>query len=389
MNHARAVAVFVAVSAHAVVFFVPVQASAVSCTWTEPNDWVDCRSSEATIVERTLLSERGVANNFVEGKLALKLRVSYSSGSKSWSRFDCAKMSVTVRYGAATKTYRHVVPYSSGVADYIEDTVPYLFSPPFRESDISVQSTSCQVPKAQGNEEEERERQALEEERERLALEEERERLALEEERERLALEAERQRMEEEARLAQARRERERQRLAQIRQEREQERERQRLARERQWQEEQRRLAALHRTRELERLEEEQAAAQSSGNLLGVASLIGGVALGLSGHADAANSALNALEQLATMRKSTATGSASAATVDGSCAQAQRRAEQHARRAQDSQSARGMCDAARHYVSTLQTVRRELASGGCPAQALRSYEQAINQARETARASCN
>ena len=75
-------------------------------------------------------------------------------------------------------------------------------------------------------------------------------------------------------------------------------------------------------------------------------------------------------------------------TFGGSCADAQRRAEQRLRTAQ-SRSVSGMCDTARHYVSTLQSVRRELASGGCPAHALRGYDQAITQAGQTARASCN
>lgn len=123
----------------------PFAVTANQCDLADTNDWVDCCASKATIVKRSLLNQKSTANKFMEGKLTLKLRVSYSSGSAPWSEFDCAKL--TVRIGNINKTYEHIIPYSSGVADYIEDTVPYLFVPPFRESDIYIESIACKIPK--------------------------------------------------------------------------------------------------------------------------------------------------------------------------------------------------------------------------------------------------
>ena len=326
----------------------------------------------------------------------------YTRSKGSWKIFigygppeTCAKVTLYLDVGPfeTDRKYERVFQGGGGI---IDDRGTFLHETGNVESGLRIHNGTCLVAdpgsaKLEADADErreldaERERLALEEERERLALEEERERQAFEAEREQIAMEAQRQRREEEARLAEIRREREakraRQQLAEAKRAAQQRR---------QWAEQQARMrqAELERARERRRVEEEQAAAQSSGSMWGVAPAIG-FALGLSGNADAANSVLNALEQIETMRESTATESASAATVSGSCAQAQRRIEQHMRRAQDSQSGGGLCNTARHYVSTLQTVRRELASGGCPAQALRSYDQAINQARETVRSSCN
>ena len=211
--------------AFAAVLSIPLPANAVMCSWAESHDWVDCRSSEVLIVQKSLLTEKPAANNLVEGKLRLKMRVSYTSGSESWSKFDCANLNVTLRIGDKRKTYKHIIPYTSGVADYIEDSVAYLFAPPFRKSDIYVESVSCKIPRAFA---EEKERLALEEERERLALEREREQRELEKERERLGLERERLELEQKFEAEQERlrlaRERERRRLAEQQRERELER---------------------------------------------------------------------------------------------------------------------------------------------------------------------
>ena len=117
------------------------------CHLADINDWVDCCESKATIVKRSLLNQKSTAHNFMEGKLTLKLRVSYSTGSDAFSEIaplsDCAKLTVTVRIGTRNKTYEHI----TGVTDYIEDTVPYIFVPPFRESDIYIESTACKTLK--------------------------------------------------------------------------------------------------------------------------------------------------------------------------------------------------------------------------------------------------
>ena len=120
------------------------------CNMAEPNDWVDCCESKATIVKRSLLNQKSTAHNFMEGKLALKLRVSYSSGSDPMFGFegDCAKLTVRIG-GNINKTYEHITPNSSGNADYIEKTETFLFVPPFRESDIYIESIACKVLKTQ------------------------------------------------------------------------------------------------------------------------------------------------------------------------------------------------------------------------------------------------
>lgn len=126
----------------------PFQATAaVMCSLTERYDWVECCSSEATIVNKSLLGQKKLAHRHIEGTLALKLRVSYSAVDGSWSDFDCAELDVTVRHGVGRKQYRHIVPYSSGVSDYIEDTFAFLFEPPFRQSDVYVESIACKMPK--------------------------------------------------------------------------------------------------------------------------------------------------------------------------------------------------------------------------------------------------
>ncbi len=248
----------------------------------------------------------------------------------------------------------------------------------------------------------EKEQQELEEERERLALEEERERLALEEERERLALEQERQRLAEEQRLAQRRQELEeqqrRQRLAQQQRERE---EGQRLLAQQQRDRESQRLAKEMRETDRRSIAQQQARLRAKkrrqdnarNTIMG---LMKGVAGGLAELNESGNSGMAILKGLAdglkaSSSKDLAGVSGDGGAVSGSCEQAQRRIEQ--RLAAHNRNLRvggmGMCAIARYYVRMLQEVRGELAGGGCPAHAIRTYDRSIAQARQTARASCN
>ncbi len=385
-------ALHVAAVVHAAVFFAPFAATATMCDWTDSNDWTDCCSSNVTIVERSLLSRQEVANQFVEGALALKLRLTYSSVNDGWSTFDCAKFDVAVRIGNTRKTYKHVVPYSSGVADYIKDTIPYLFSPPFRESDIYIESVACKMPKptdggfpcpSNVQKEEERERLALEEERERLALEEERERLALEQER--LNQEKARKRAEEEHRRARAReQERERQRLAQQ----QRERERQRLAQQ-QRERERQRLTQQQRERERQRLAEEQRELEEMSTIMG---FIGGLAGGLTELERSGDIGMSVLQGLADGFESAGSvysgGDYLSGTVSKSCEQAQRRVERKLA-SQDVSSGYGICSSYRYYLQTLQYVKRELLNGGCSQDSLRDYDRAIAETRNGVAAACN
>ena len=130
----------------------PFQAAAVMCDIAESYDWVDCCDSEATIVNRSLISQKELAHGHIEGTLALKFKVSYSAGTApgsgyASSRFACAKLNVTVRIGDFRRTYDHDLHNPSGVPDYIEDTTKFVFVPPFRSSDVYVESVACKMPK--------------------------------------------------------------------------------------------------------------------------------------------------------------------------------------------------------------------------------------------------
>ena len=340
-------------------------AAAVMCSLPERYDWVECCSSEATIVNKSLLSQQKLAHGYIEGTLALKLRVSYSAVDGRWSDFDCAKLDVTVRHGVGRKHYRHIVPYTNGVSDYIEDTFTYLFEPPFRQSDVYVESIACKMPKIMldgrscGSDEEqeknERERRAEQREKERKRLVQQRR----DDERQRLA---DQQRREQERQwLAdQQRREQERQRLA----------DQQRREQERQW------LAQLQREQRRQQHDQEQGGASGLQQFL--TGFTSGMAIvrGLAGLVDGANSP-----------GFTGQGAGSGSITEA-CQEAQVKV---ARRlaSQSSSADNSQCGIRRSYAQTLEGVRRELGSAGCPASALREYDRVIAETRRQARMVCN
>ena len=388
MNHVDSVAYAVAVMILLAGSSVPVPANAVMCSWTDASDWVDCRSSQATIVQRKLLSQKAVANNFVEGILALKLRVSYSSGSDTWSQFDCAKLDVSVQLGNTTKIYTHVIPYTSGVPDHFGYTVPYLFVPPFRESEVYVKSVACKVPKAlAGNEEQERQ-----------PLEAERERQSLEEERERLALEERQRRIEEEARLAQARRareeERERQRLAA-------QRERKRLAQEQERSDGGDQLGSVASAiRALNALQDHEDSLDEGSSPVAQEQersddwdVVSGFFRGLKGgleEFDRSGSSGRALlrtltDTLDELDEGSSPDSNENGAGSGACHQLATRIARRLK-SQNTSGDGSQCSAYRDHARTLESVRQELANGGCPTSA---YDQQISTAKSNARTVCS
>ena len=381
MNHMSAAAFSLAMSACAAVSF------AQSLDECPAEKYKDCSAFRTS---RTIQEYTPVMDSHISG---------YTRSKGSWKIFvgygppeTCAKVSLTVDMGPldVDRTYDRAFHRGGGV---ISDSGPFMHRMGEVESGLRILVSSCRVPDPASRElgaeaeerqelEDERERLALEAERERLALEVEREQQVLEEERERVVMEAERQRREEEARLAQ------------IRRAREEERERQRLALERQRQEERRarkRVAELQREQERERMEEEESARRRTANAWAVAGILtgitAGIADGLAQRNGGGRPGTAFLEALAGMGNST--GMDSGETGGGSCAQAQRRIEQKLSSQNLSEGGMGICGTARHYARTLQDVRRELASAGCPTHALRAYDQAIAQVNQTARASCN
>ena len=337
---------------------VPFQAAAVMCSWTESHDWVDCCSSEAAIENRSLMSQKKVAHGFTEGKLALKLRVSYSAGKAPWSDHACAKLNVTVRLGNGRKVYSHIVAYASGVPDYIEDTAEILFAPPLRQGDVYVESVSCKMPKAlldgypcgsdRAKELEERERRMLEEERERLALQQIRQELKQEEESKKLNQHL----------LEQKKREHERRRIDRQREQ----QERQRLA---------------QRKIELQR----QQLSQRQGEADGLQQFMTGFRTGM----DIVRGLDNLFGGGADSKGFSGYGAGSD-SITGACQQAQMRI---ARRLESqSVSGEGMCGTYRSYAQMMEGVARELRSAGCPESGVREYEQAAAEARRGAKSVC-
>ena len=332
-------------------------------------------------------------SGFARSKGSWKVFVGYGPSE------TCAKVSLTMDMGPVDvdRTYDRVFHRGGGV---IGDSGSFMHKLGDVESGLRILTSSCRVPDGGSRrlDADAEERRELERARERLALQEERERLALEEQRERLELESERDRVAVET--AREKRNQEA-RLAQIRRAREAEREQQRLALEANRRDEAQarmRRAELERARERERLAEQQRALEQADDLRAVAGFLGGLSAGLaelnrggSAGTAAGTAVSETLRKLGTSTDSPTDWSAgSSATVGDDCTQAQRRAEQRLRVAQNqSVGGMGICDTARHYVSTLQAVRGALASGGCPAHALRQYDQAIAQARQTAFASCS
>ena len=400
MNHARTVVLILTASASAAVYSAAV---VDECPAEKYKQCVTFNTSRS-IGDHTPLMENSLAG-FIRSKGSWTLHVGYGPSA------TCAKVSLTVDMGPTDvhRTYERVFRNGKGV---ISDTGSFVHLVDDVESALQIMTSSCRIPDeldperldAEAQErrelEEERERLALQEERERLALEEERERVALEAERKRLALEAERKRL---ALEAERRRQEEERRLAQAQRAREQERERQRLARERQRMEEQRermRLAELQRERERERLDEQRAFEEAE-KLHSVVSFLGGVRAGLDSLNRGEGGAIAILRSgsayargLSSMENAASIARGSNPVVvgsfGGSCDQAQRRAEEMiAARTRSISNDMGMCSSARYFLRTMQDVRRELASGGCPAYALEEYDRTISQASQNVRASCD
>ena len=381
MNHASTVVLLLAV-------LTPVAASSAEIVDQCPADkYKDCsvfRTSRTIEDYASIIDSQG----FARSKGSWKIRVDYRPPE------TCAKVSLTMDVGPfdGNRQYDQVFHRGGGV---ISDSGYFLHETGDVESGLRILTSSCRVPDSDSNklDADAEERRELEEERERLALEEERERLAIEEERERMGLAAELERLAME--VEKQRREEEEARLAQARSAQEKERERQRLAQERQRLEAQRidrRLAELERAAERKRLEEEGARKRKA-NTWAAVGILSGIVDGLAQRDGGGRPGTELLESLirldgATSMDSNGSPAGGSPASVGSCAQAQRRAEQIVRAAQN-QSFGGMCGTARHYVSTLQAVRRELASGGCPAHTLGAYDRAIAEARQTASASCN
>ena len=333
---------------------------------------------------RTIGEHTPVANlsGFTRSKGKWTITVGYGPVEK------CAKVSFFVDMGPLDfdREYKRVFMNGGGA---ISDSGTFIHKIDDVESALGIHNSTCRVPapESQKSDAESKERQALEEERERLALEEEREHLALEEERERLALEEERERLAEEhrlaeeresQRLAQQRRERERQRLAEQRRE----RERQRLAQERR--ERARRIAELQREQERriaqQQREQEQkklrAQRRSRANAAAVMGFVGGVLHGLAGGSGSPGFG----------------GFTGSPSYDGgggqSCEQAKQRVERTLASQNRNPATGGICAQHRRYLQVLEYTRRELANGGCPAQAVSAYDQTIAQTRRGVRAAC-
>ncbi len=324
----------------------------------------------------------------------------------------CAKVSVMLGLGPldVPRKYERVFHSGGGV---ISDSGSFMHQMGEVESGLKILTSHCRVPDPETRKADAETQKAhqLDEERERLAMEEERERLELEAERERLAGQDERQRLKEELRLAQEQQareeERKRQRLAQEQRRRDQQRQRRRLAQQqrkakRQKPEKsstQRMLDELlsdyeAAIRRAHRREQEQREQLSRDNTAAVMGFLTGLAGGASEMNRSGNAGMAALQGLAdgleaSSRMELAGLSGDGGAVGGSCEQAQRRIEQKLASQSPTVSRMGMCDGARYYVRMLQDVRQELASGGCPAHAISTYDQTIAQARQTARASCN
>ena len=304
-----------------------------------------------TIVGHTPIIDSHIAG-YTRSKGSWQVRIYYRPPEQ------CAKVSLTVDMGGvdAHRTYDYVFDRGSGV---FNDSGFFLHEKDDVESGLRILTRSCRVPdsKSEGFDADAQERMELEEEWERLDLEEEWKRLALEEERQRIE-----------------------ERAARLAREQERRQERQRLARGRE-------RLRLKRERERERLkeeeeEEEDKTVKRAANMNILAGILSGIATGLSQDSGGGQSGRALLDALGRLDRTAGMDSS------GSCGRAQRRAERILRTARN-RSVTGMCSTARHYVNTLESVRRALATGDCPAHALRMYDATISQARKTARASCN
>ncbi len=370
------------------------------------------KSCSAFRTSRAIEEHAPVIDNHVAGftrsKGSWKITVGYGPPE------TCAKVSVMLGLGPLDipRKYERVFHSGGGV---ISDSGSFMHKMGEVESGLKILTSHCRVPDPETRraDAESREAQQSDEERERLAMEEERERLELEAERERLAAQDERERLEEELRLAQEQQaraeERERQRLAQEQRRRDQERERRRLAQQRREAERQKPEKSYRQVmdellstlstyetaiRKAHRREQERREQQSRDNTAAVMGFLSGLAGGASEMNRSGNPGMAVLQGLAdgleaSSRMNLAGLSGDGGAVSGSCEQAQRRIEQKLASQNPNVSRMGMCDGARYYVRMLQDVRQELASGGCPAHAISTYDRTIAQARQTARASCN
>ena len=331
---------------------------------------------------RTIREHTPVANlsGFTRSKGKWTITVDYGPEEK------CAIVSLFVDMGPLDfdREYERVFMNGGGA---ISDSGTFIHKIDDVESALGIHNSTCRVPapESQKSDAESKERQTLEEERERLALEEERERLALEEERERLALEEEQNRLEEEQRLARERRrrqgEREQERLTEQRR-REEERATQKLVQEmeelarrnaEQRREQERRIAQQQREQEQKKL---RAQRRSRANAAAVMGFVGGVLHGLAGGSGSPGFG----------------GFTGSPSYDGggdqSCEQAKQRVERTLASQNRNSATGGICAQHRRYLQVLQYVRREVANAGCPAHAVRAYDQTIAQTRQGVRAAC-
>ena len=343
-----------------VFFATPFQATAAMCDLPDTYDYVECCGSNATVVNASLMDQRETPHEHNQGRLQLRLNVSYSGpGYTTPSQFDCANLTVIVRLGESRKTYVHTLTMFD-TPGYIEDTPRFLFVPPFRQSDVYVESVACKMPKAmlggrpscESDGEKEREELALAEQ---LALAEERERRALEEERQRLNQERERltQQREEQERLAQQLKEQDE--FAQ-----------------RQREYERRRLAQLQGDHQH----------QPQGEANGLQQFLTGFQSGM-----AIVQGLGNLLAVGTSIPNSIGQGAGSDSISEACRQAEMRI---ARRLEGQRTSgdEGLCTIYRSAAQMAESAKRELGSAGCPESHLRSMDQLIAAARRNARLVC-
>lgn len=367
----RRTAVYTMATALGCVFFTtPFQAAASFCALPDLYELVECCGSEATAVNASLMSQRETPYEHKQGRLQLRLKVSYSAGAGyGFTERACAKLSMTVRLGESRVTYGRTLYGQPGVPQHIEYSPRFLFVPPFRQSDVYVESVSCKMPKLLmgGNRscgsDGEKERELAE----KLALAEERERRALEEERQRMNQERER--------LAQQREEQERVAQQQLREEQDE------FRREQDEVDQRKKEYELQRIAQLQADHQHQPSQGEAGDASGLQQFLTGFQSGMA----IVQGLGNLLGVGANIPSSIGQGAASG-SISEACHQAEVRIADRLQRLTFEDE--GMCTTYRTAAQMAGGAKRELQSAGCPASHLREMDQFIAAARRNAQSVC-